>query len=370
MLQEQYILLQMVRSALWGTPVPDIPEDLDWSTVIRLAKEQTVAGLLADSIGRLPQDIVPDYQCIRQLHLYIAQNIRAHSLMNAKIAETDRVLRAGGILPVLLKGQGIALNYPDPLLRQCGDIDLYIGKENYSKAIGLLQDAYGSDADNSENMKHFHLDSDGLSIELHRVADNIPGFFRNRRFYRWTSANLRKPHVRNVSVGGNVVAVPPVQYDVIYILNHAWHHFLNGGVGLRQICDWTMLLHRHPDSIDAVQLEKDLKSFGLLKVWQIFSWIAVNILGLPASECPLYTDKYARSAEMMFGFIMKEGNFGYHGNPDRGPRPKGYASGKLYTFRNVFGRHFRIFRIYPAKVLQISFHYIRNGIYEYFKGLK
>ena len=48
------------------------------------------------------------------------------------LASAVSLLRQHGIEPVLLKGFGLAMLYPNPNLRQFGDIDLFVGLDNFA----------------------------------------------------------------------------------------------------------------------------------------------------------------------------------------------------------------------------------------------
>ena len=363
-------LLSLVRSALWGTPAYAVSPDTDWIKVYTLASQQTLTGLLAAAVQKLPQELKPDVSVIRQLQVFMIRNIQAHELISRNLALAVGLLRSNGIDSVLFKGHGLALNYPDPMSRQCGDIDLYVGKEAASKAAELCLASFGEGEHDAESSKHFHFDNEGVSIEIHKIAENLPGHSEDRRYQEWTVRHLTGPDCRTVEIAGTDVKLPPVPFDAIYIMNHAWHHFVNGGIGLRQLCDWTVYLHKFHKDIDAVQLKEDLMSFGLLKVWYFFSYIAVNHLGLPESECPLYNDKYAGTSEKVLEVIWNEGNFGRHSKAVKTPRPKGYAAGKLYSFRNITKRFFSIFGVYPSYMHKSWVMFFTSGIYHYFKGLK
>jgi hypothetical protein len=212
------------------------------------------------------------------------------------------------------------------------------------------------------------MESEGVHIELHRIAEILPGARQDRLFKEWTVKQLEESDLRIVEIGGASVNLPPVDFDPLYIMNHAWHHSVYGGIGLRQICDWTRYIHRFHDRLDPVKLESDLKSFGLLKVWHMFAWIAVNRLGLPADECPLYEGRYSDDAEKMLAVVWTDGNFGRY-SERRSKRPEGYSSGKLHSLIVTTKRFFRIIPVYPSHILRVWLLYLASGIYHYFKGL-
>ena len=368
MIESGDILLSLVRSALWNVPVESVPSDVKWENVFRLARQQTLLGLLADGLQKLPSDRMPDIMLVRKLKSYVVKNIQAHSFMTDRLGQTLQALRDGGVEPVLLKGHGLALNYPNPMIRQCGDVDFYVGKEGYSHAVQVCLGRFGKGDHELVNLKHYHFDNQGITIELHKIAAIIPSLLRNARFQKWTVDCMRSSELRKVEMDGVQVLLPSHRFDAIYIMVHAWHHFLEGGVGLRQLCDWTMYIHQFHANIDVDVLKADLKAFGLTRVWHLFSWIAVNELGLPSHECPLYSGKYAGDAEKMMDIIWGDGNFGRYSERNS-KSPEGYVGGKLHSMKVTIRRFFRIMPVYPSQVLSALVLYFLAGIYQFLRGL-
>lgn len=369
MTREQQTLLLLIGSALWNRPVDSLPEGCDWYAVYELAKKQTLTGLLADSIMLLPESSQPPADLLTRLRSFRINSIRTHAMLNARLADVLEIFRSKGIEPVLFKGQGLASNYPDPTARQCGDIDLYVGRD-YAAAATVAYENFGFQDHDSESIKHLHMSYKGVEVELHKIAETLPSVSRNRKYQEWTLRHLYGSDLRTVDIGGCDVTLPPYQFDCIYVLNHLWHHFINGGIGLRQVCDWTVYLHSFHNKIDTSVLEHDLKEFGLLKVWKMFSYIAVNTLGLPEEECPLYDGTCSVTAMKILGYIFEEGNFGRHSSRITSPRPKGYVAGKLYSFRNTGSRYVRLSRIVPDFAFSYFTSYLSSGIYHFFKGLR
>ncbi len=359
-------LLTLVRGALWGT-TPVLQGPADWDAILKLASQQTVLGIAASAIQKLPADRQPGKERIAKLQAALFRIISAHPFLNNRLSETVSLLNRNNIHNVLLKGEGLALNYPDPSLRQCGDIDLYIGPDKCRQAYQVITETFSLEQHFSENAKHYELNCKGAILELHKIADLVPGFFANRRYQRWTVENLTGTNLRKEEFAGTTVNLPPYNFDAIYILNHIWHHFVAGGIGLRQICDWALYLHKFHNKIDLTLLESDLKSFGLWRVWQIFGELAVSHLGLSEDECPLYRGGYRKEADILIDIILMEGNFGRHAAVRNAPRPKGYAAGKFHSLKVNAKRFMYMFSVSPSDIIKAWFSYFTNGIINLFK---
>ena len=128
MKQFEEVFLEILKAGMWGVR-PQVPEEFDdWGSVVRLAKSQSVLGIVGDvllSDTELSQRIPIELK--DKVKKFVMANMVTHSLLNNTLVKVVSALRDNGVESVLLKGQGIARNYPRPELRQCGDIDLYVG---------------------------------------------------------------------------------------------------------------------------------------------------------------------------------------------------------------------------------------------------
>ena len=158
--QHEEVFFRTLRSALWGETL-QIPEGFsNWGKVMKLAKAQAVTGLVGDVILRTPEIMpsLPD-KAAEYVQEIPMKNIIMHTVLNNTLILAVKTLRDHGIEPILLKGQGLARYYPVPELRQCGDIDLYVGEENYEKAYEALKGVVTEIDEKEAAMsydKHFH----------------------------------------------------------------------------------------------------------------------------------------------------------------------------------------------------------------------
>lgn len=355
--------LALLRGGLWGNPVdPALFSGVtDWNGILTLAMQQTVPLILTDPINRLPKNLHPPVLIMRHLHNLAVRNIRRHAQMNHTLVEAVTLFRRHGMQPILLKGQGVASNYPDPTQRWCGDIDLYMGGY-YMKACALADQWGECDRQASESRKHYHFRHDGVVVELHRIAEQLPAVWHNIRFQRWTKAHLQGDGLRETELGGAMISLPPVNFDALYIFNHLWHHFSSGdGVGFRQLCDWVRYLHTFHLEIDCSRLKRDLRAFGLWHPWRIFGYIAVDVLGLPACEFPFYSECCVKQGEVILQMVLTGGNFGFFGSSNIA-RPEGYLRGKLHS---LFKKHKRIavlFPLFPKQMAGVWLCFLYYGV--------
>ena len=258
---------ELIRAGLWGTPVESKFTRQMLGRYVRIALSQAVLGVVADVIiSDESLAGVLDTAEIKPLRRFVMSNLSTSRTWNITLQKIVQELRSEGIDPYVLKGQGIAQYYPNPDLRQCGDIDLYVGQKDYERTceiVGVMGAAEDHEYD-EEILKHFHTRIGNVPVEIHRYTDV---YYQKRldRIYQGISDEGLSAEPVMVDIAGFKIMTPPVDFNVFYIFNHLWHHFIADGVGLRQICDWARLLHKHYGQINLDHLRGMLVKMGLMK---------------------------------------------------------------------------------------------------------
>lgn len=338
----------VLRTGLWGTKLEVILTPAEKRWIWEDAAKQTVSGLVANAFISNAGTPPKTAEVLQKKILKIAAN---NLKLDAILADSVAALENQGICPVLLKGQGVGSYYKEPLLRESGDIDLYVGQDNYKKSFEALRTSLKEvkDAVFEEDDKHSHLTSSGITIELHQFSDILPRKY-DSRYQTISDSCLAGSHVF-VKIGDINVRTPEPTFNAFFIFNHLWRHFIAAGVGFRQICDWVVFLHANNGSIDLHRLEEMLSSIDLIKPWRVFGIIAVNRLGLPESEMPFYDITYSKEADEVLGMIMKEGNFG-HEREDRWEAAEAGFLNRLKEFFIITKRYLKVLPMFPNLAFQ------------------
>lgn len=364
--QQQFI--ELLRAGLWGEKADEglFRGGVDWKEVLKISRQQTVQGVVCDSIETLPQELWPPKDVLHRLMMDRTKNVQMHGLLNSIVRGVVEELDSRNVPSLLLKGQGVAQNYRRPESRSCGDIDLYVGMDNFHKAgeiIGRMTDEEAG----PESDHHIQLHFKGVEIELHKKADYMPRIRMNRDLQAWTLESLDKnfgtPRLRTWDNSGTAILLAPATFDAFFILHHAVRHMTVGGIGFRQLCDWTMYLHKHHAEIDIAMLQEKLERFRMKAVWQEFGLIAVNILGLPPAELPLVpADMGSTKTEKILRQIFISGNFGHADGKRKKTGKAGYLKKKWRDFRFQISRLFMLFNLFPNYALAYASGWISGGI--------
>ena len=301
---------------------------------------------------------------------------QAHKLLNTTIAQIVGALDAEGVHSVLLKGQGIAQNYRRPESRTCGDIDLYTGLGGYERAFEIIEGLHEGrpHREAAECVHHLHTSLNGVEVEIHRQTSFMHGKRMDAKFQEWTKQSLDElfgsGKLEMWDNGGTAVALAPATYNAFFILHHAVRHMTTEGVGFRQICDWTMLLHRCHSQVDVEKLAKMLKELKMEKIWAEFGRLAVNYLGLPADELPLAPADLAptRKTSKLLEQIFISGNFGRFDANGRDHSEVPYLVRKWRSFTFQSKRLMKLFGLFPGYSLAYMWHWFSGAIVRFVVG--
>ncbi len=224
------IFFSLLRSGLYGEPVPEgeLPDAIDWQAVIAMARKQAVLGVIVESVQFLPSRLQPDMAVAAKMSKFALGLIQANLIIDSACARLSSFLAGHGINGVLLKGQGVARYYREAQIRQNGDIDFYVGRRQYARAVELCSEHLSDNREaGEETEQHYGFDMDGVPIELHRIASRMYTPTRNRAFQRWTVDELEhSPRRRTLTVGATDIVLPSYDFDAVFIFYHAWRHFI------------------------------------------------------------------------------------------------------------------------------------------------
>ena len=329
--------LSLLRVALHtDEEVNPMMQSADWLSVLHLAARQGTAALIAEQILLMP-DMHLDKSLIMQLKAICAQTMIEQQRQKQILQVAWKALTSAGITPVLMKGLTLAHFYEKPYLRQCGDLDIYVGKDHYHDGAKVLRDTF-PDAprfdEEAEYFKHYNLNVGNTPIEMHRVTK----VFQHPKDAIWYDCLEEDGMKRHYVVHHDELMdwnEPEYRFNVFFVFIHSWEHFVTESANIRQLCDIMMLLKAGGDyGVSTPELEKylydNLKALHLLQAWQLYAYIMVNYMGLSRDECPLYTDSCKNRSERLFRWII-DGRM--HEPGTNGKAPRNIILRKLYTLR-------------------------------------
>lgn len=367
--KNQQTFFALLRAGLWEQEVQlSRFESIDYASIYKLAEEQSVLGLVAAGLEYV-SDVEPPKEVILQLVGQTLQIEQRNSTMNTFIEWLIEKLRSENIYAILIKGQGIAQCYEKPLWRACGDIDLFLSKENYDKAKALLVPKASEIEEEDKNRMHLAMTIDSFVVELHGTINGGISKRESLGLEKVKKDIFEGGAVRSWLNGQTQVFLPNADNDVIIVFTHILEHFFYGGIGLRQVCDWCRLLWTFRETIDKRLLEGRIREMGVMTEWKVFAALAVRDLGMPVEAIPLYSsdNKWLRKADKIRDIILETGNFG-HNRDNRHYQKHSFLVYKAISLWLNTKDTFRHMMIFTMDAVRVWFYRLVEGISVAAKG--
>lgn len=352
----------LVRGGLWETEVKlSSYGEIDYETILRIAQEQSVVGLVAAGLEHVTDVKIPQVLAL-QFAGETIQLEKRNSGMNLFIADLVTKMRRAGIYTLLVKGQGVAQCYERPLWRACGDIDFFLSEDNYKKAKEILL-PMSSSSEKDLGGKHLEMIIDNWVVELHGWLRCGISSRMNKVLDDVKRQTIYEGIVRSWINNGVQIFMLGKENDAFYVFTHFLNHFYKGGIGIRQICDWCRLLWSFRESLTVSVIENRIRKAGLMSEWKAFAAFAVKYLRMPCEAVPLYSSsvKWGKKADRICSFILKVGNLGHK-------RDMSYYNKYPYLIRKSYSLGRRILdlyshaRIFPIDSLSFFPYIILTGI--------
>lgn len=245
--------LHIAKAAVSGGELP--AENVDWPAIFALANQQKLLPIVFEAVRKTPAAeenaalfAVTKQQVIGQV---LNQTVRASAF-----AALYQTLRAAGLHPIVVKGQLCSRLYPLKDHRISADDDLYTPDAEFMACHeqfltnGLRTDTPADELATADEVSYTKNGSP-LYIELHRhlfdsaedAHDELNHFFAD---------------LNPVEIDG-LLAMPPHEH-LLYLLLHAYKHFVRSGIGLRQFCDIGLWAWEYHDEIDWQRLHEKCES--------------------------------------------------------------------------------------------------------------
>lgn len=332
----------LLRAGLWGESpehscFPLCPKE--WSLLYIQACRQTVEGVIYDGLLLLEEEYLPPRILLIKWTARIDAMERRNRWMNQMVGVLNQWFKENGIEAWLMKGQGIAAFYAQPLHRSCGDIDWFFPHpQDYEKAARLLKE-YGVKV---ERQAGFSLTYswNGFQVEHHsRLLDIhnplVKGYLKKR---------MREEAVRPLlwKEEGKVVLLPSSMLMHVSVNAHILKHMLAFGIGIRQLCDSARVCHRFHDAKEGALLKRVYRKAGIYRWIQLLNSLLVKELGMPESCLPFPLIAVGKT-DWVLEEIWQGGNFGFYdrrfGQEEGEARLKRKNVGRQYLRRMAL--HFR-----------------------------
>lgn len=267
-------------------------------------------------------------QWIGQVQLIEQRNL----LLNKRVEQLFGMLEKDGFQCCLLKGQGNAMMYLNPLRRCSGDIDVWLNTDE-DTACQYVKKLY-PDAEVSYKHIHFPIFEDA-PVDVHVTPLKFYSGHYLNRLERWIEGKKKEQFEQRISLSDSNrdVSVPTRQFNAVYQLGHMLIHLFDEGLGLRQVVDYYNVLK----GLDISEKEREelvstVKALGMCRFARAIMWVESSVLGLPVERC--FVEPDARRGKQLLEDILEGGNFGHHSERYNG-KTGFYYRGFVEAWRNM-----------------------------------
>ena len=400
MLKQQKIFFDFLRFCIGSAKeIPSTLKEADWEELYAIDQKQCLVGVLFDGIKKLPAEHVGmEKELLLQWMAESQMLEKANVRLNDAAIQVSEWFRKKGFRTCILKGQGNALMYPNPYSRTPGDIDIWV-EGGDKRVISFVRSISPH-----EKACYHHIDFPsykGVEVEVHYRPSFLLCFWHNRKLQKYYERVKDEQFSHRVMLGEQgEIAIPTVEFNLIFQLTHIYAHLMNEGIGLRQlldyyyvICDFykvyqnfsnpsvslskgsstfspspsssgsgdvTALLgarnryalrladHQRstPDCAGWDRLgmvQEELKELGLWKFAGGIMYIMQEVFGMPASR--LIVPPNEKYGKFVLNEVLETGNFGKHDARNRFGRSQlGHNLQRVY-------RDMRLVKYFPAEAL-------------------
>ena len=245
--------LHIAKAAISGGDLPT--EKVDWPAIFALANQQKLLPILFEAARKTP-DAEENAALFAVTKQQVIGQVLNQTVRSAEFSDLYHKLRSAGLHPIVVKGQLCSRLYPLKDHRISADDDLLIPDGEFFAcheqllANGLTTNTPADELASADEVSYTKNGSP-LYIELHRrlfdssedAHDELNHFF----------ASLKPVET------DSFLAMPPHEH-LLYLLLHAYKHFVRSGIGLRQFCDIGLWALEYHDEIDWQRLHDQCAS--------------------------------------------------------------------------------------------------------------
>ena len=242
MLKQQKIFFDFLRFCIGSAKqIPDSLKEVDWKELYAIAKKQCLVGVLFDGIKKLPAEHVGMKKELLLQWMAESQMLeKANVRLNDAAIQVSEWFRKKGFRTCILKGQGNALLYPNPYSRTPGDIDIWV--EGGDKlVISFVRSIFPH-----KKACYHHIEFPsykGVEVEVHYRPSFLLCFWHNRKLQKYYERVKDEQFSHRVMLGEQgEIAIPTVEFNLIFQLTHIFSHLMNEGIGLRQLVDYYFVI--------------------------------------------------------------------------------------------------------------------------------
>lgn len=343
--KEQDIFFSLLRISLWNREKDKLYLyrllercDFSWQAILKAFEDHALLGVVADTIITLSKHIDLNEQQQNHIFQYVANAHQKHFQTQKAILNVFSKLEETGCNPILLKGEGLAQFYPPRCIRACGDVDVYVGQNDFEKAVACIQSLCDTnDVDHAKLGNHDYLiQYKGIPFEIHFKPGYASVEKAEQRFQELAKYWLVPEKCQSITILGKQILIPAAQYNILYVFEHLARHYRNSELGIRQFLDWTLLLEK--TEFQESVLKTHLEELQVLDAWRRLAGVLHDGFGM--ENVPFFESNRRKQSKKIINVVISRGNFAQHLTTQE-------TKGSIYYILSLFKRSSEIALVFP-----------------------
>lgn len=251
-----------------------------WKEILSLSELQGVASVAFDGVQKLPKDSLPDLDTLMDWLGQVEYMSSVYEYYKESIGKLGTFLSQAGLQPMIMKGYGCSLNYPNPKSRPCGDIDIWLfGKQ---RDADKLVESIGVKV-NYDNDHHSVFTCGDFTVENHQTIMDANSHKSNR--YINNVLEKLALECKNDGMVSLDVLLPSAKFNSIHLLRHMASDFASVKTTLRHVLDWATFVNAN--DVDWFFVHEVAHNSNMNRFLDALNGICVHYLGYPAEKFPI-----------------------------------------------------------------------------------
>lgn len=338
--------------------LPYPPSEQEWKFLFKTANNHTISGPLFEALDKLPAEQRPPRKVFVDW-LATTEKIRHDSReANHNAVWAGKKFIQAGFRNVILKGQGNAHLYPDPLSRQPGDVDVWL-EGSRKKIIGYVRKYFPNIRIQWVEME-FPIKK-GCCIEVHTMPSFMSNPFDNRRLKQYFLQHAEEVFANPaISIEEGEMRIPTTRVNMLFQLTHIYRHLFNEGIGLRQVMDYYYLLQQKEASLYINETALLVKTLHMERFCRALMYVLQEVFGLQEDRMIMSPD--SQEGQFLLAEILQAGNFGHADERNH------LKQSKWGNFWQMTRRNWRFISHYHREVLWNPWYRLTQFAWRKIKG--
>ena len=282
MTKEFEALMRLVGAAALGQRVTELPDDLDWQKIEKLAGRQCVQTLVGYALR-----LSPGLACPQEIRTRMIADMRRAAFSNnawkTSVFGLLKEMNDVGIEALLLKGYAVADCYAAPDCRLSGDTDLLIDPKDEKRACKFMQSKGFGVNPRWENGHHAVCSHPQIGcVELHvQLYDEI---VEEVWFGRTDGSEFVKEQPMTIELADGSCRTLGYTDHFVFLVLHMIKHFILSGLTIQMMLDVALYFKKHAERIDVDRLWDMVNRLSYGKLLNSILWAMIRYCGFNAGD--------------------------------------------------------------------------------------